>query len=299
MPLLFLTTPLLSHHRSSQEDDVEAGPADTAAKEDISSQMKQYDEVSEQIDAIKKNVDKINALKSRDNKEASDEVRKKIMNDLDKVLNDSTARARRVKESFDGIKQDNEKFNAKPENANSARAQVRTNLYQAHVRRFQAVMMAFNTAREDFRANLQDRMVRQLKMVDNTKTEEELVQIVESGKSQDIIRKALVSENLRGTIEDLEDRNAEILKLQKSVQELFELFKDLHALVEMQGETLNVIETRISNAKDYTIKGTQALKEAQEHQIKARKRKCCLFMIVLIVLVVILVPVLATQLKNS
>lgn len=287
----------LGAQRGTAEPDVESGSGETnsATKEDITAQMKQYEEVSEQIDAIKKNVEKINSLKTRDNKEADEAARKKILSDLDKVLNDCTSRARRVKDALDGLKEENDKFAAKPENANSARSQVRTNLYSAHVRRFQSVMMSFNSAREDFRSNLQDRMVRQLRMVDNTKTEEELVQIVESGKSEDIIRKALVSENLRGTIEDLEDRNAEILKLQRSVQELFELFKDLHALVELQGETLNVIEQRISNARDYTEKGTQSIREAAEYQTKARKRKCCLIMIVLIILVVILAPILGDR----
>lgn len=51
---------------------------------------------------------------------------------------------------------------------------MRQNLYNAHVRRFQSVMTSYNQAREEFRANLQERLVRQLRVVDSSRSIEEV-----------------------------------------------------------------------------------------------------------------------------
>ena len=273
--------------------EVKGGSADSEA------QLKQYEDISADIEAIKRNVDKIHALKAKDNKAADEQARQLIVKELERCMADTSGRARDIKDKLETLKDENKNFEADEDNRGSARAQVRQNLYNAHVRRFQAIMTAYNTAREDFKSNLQDRLVRQLRIVDANRTPEEISQLVESGQAQDIIKQALVSDSLRDTVEDLRDRNAELMKIQRSVQELFELFKDLHTLVELQGETLNVIENRISSARDYVEKGKENVHVAADYQLKARKRKCCLLMIVLIILLAVLLPTLLSKFSSG
>jgi len=69
--------------------------------------------------------------------------------------------------------------------------------------------------------------------------------------------------------------------------------------VELQQESLDVIETRITAARDYTVQAEKELHTAENYQTKARRRQCCLLLILLGVLVAVLAPVLATQLKKS
>ena len=57
-------------------------------------------------------------------------------------------------------------------------------------------------------------------------------------------------------------RHKEILKLEKSIQELHELFISTYAIVEDQGATVNRIANTTSNAKDYVIDAKQELKKA-------------------------------------
>jgi len=78
------------------------------------------------------------------------------------------------------------------------------------------------------------------------------------------------------------------------------LFRDLATLVDLQQESLDVIENRINHAKDYAEKAEVQLQEAEQYQTKARKRKCMILIVLLIILIVILAPILGTQLvKNS
>lgn len=59
------------------------------------------------------------------------------------------------------------------------------------------------------------------------------------------------------------------------VLEIYELFRDLATLVDLQQESLDVIENRIIKAKNYTEKAEVELNEAEEYQKKARAVSGC------------------------
>jgi len=109
----------------------------------------------------------------------------------------------------------------------------------------------------------------------------------------------LISETLQDVVRDIEDRHLDILKLERQVLEVYELFKDLATLVDIQQESLDVIENRVAKAKDYVEKGEKELAQAETYQKRSRKKTCCLLIILLIVLIVIIAPVLSTQLSKS
>lgn len=85
-----------------------------------------------------------------------------------------------------------------------------------------------------------------------------------------MIKQALISDNLQDVIKVIEERHLDILKLERQVLEIYELFRDLATLVDLQQESLDVIENRIMNAKDYTEKAEVELQDAENYQKKAR-----------------------------
>jgi len=201
------------------------------------------------------------------------------------------------KKKLDEIKVLNDKFAS--EFKDSAKLQMRVNLYQTHIRRFHQIMQEYNAASHDFRQGMQDRAKRRLKMVNKNLSEEQVEKIVDDGKAQEVIEQALVSDELEDVIQEIEERHQDVLKLERQVMEIYELFRDLAQLVDIQQDSLDVIETRVTNAKNYTEKAERELVEAEHYQTQARKRQCCILMIVLAVLGVILGPVLGTQLTKS
>ena len=160
-------------------------------------------------------------------------------------------------------------------------------------------MNDYNTAAHAFKKDLQKRTYREIKIVDSTISDEEIEKIVESGKANDVIKQALISDNLQDVVRVIEERHLDILKLEQQVLEIYELFRDLATLVDLQQESLDVIENRILHAKNYTEKAEVELNEAEDYQKKARNRRCCLLLILLGVLVAVLVPTLLTTLKKS
>jgi len=266
-------------------------------KAEIADHMKLYDIVKESLTIIKTNVGKIEKLREKDRKTANEKERKEIMSTLDKTMEETNQNGGRVKKQLEFIKTENDKY-AK-EHKDSAKLQMRTNLYQTHVRRFHQIMNDYNLVSNDFRQSLQDRTRRQLKIVDKDITDEEVEKIVESGKAQEVIKQALISDDLEDVVRDIEERHQDILKLERQVLEVYELFRDLAQLVDLQQDSLDVIDARIQSAKGYTEKAENELTEAEDYQKKARKRQCMILGLIIIVLVIVLAPTLSVVLKST
>ena len=85
----------------------------------------------------------------------------------------------------------------------------------------------------------------------------------------------------------------------KSMNELRDMFQDMAALLEMQGENLNSIEKNMDTAQNYVDRGITHLDKANQYQKKKRKQMCCCMIIALVVIGVILIPILSVALNNS
>jgi len=264
---------------------------------EINVHMKLYEPISKSLDKIKSNIGKVEKLKEKDRKTANEKERKDIVSDMEKVMSETNSHASQIKQKLEDIKKDDDAY-AK-DNKESAKLQVRTNLYQTNIRRFHNLMNQYNSVSQEFRQSLQDRTRRQLKIVNKDISEEQVEKILEDGNASKVIQGALISDDLQDVVQDIEDRHLDILRLEKQVQEVFELFRDLAALVDLQQESLDVIETRITNAKNYTEKAEVQLKDAEVYQQKSRKRQCIILLIVIVVLTVVLAPTLTKVLGSS
>mmetsp|Transcript_23088 Transcript_23088/g.32571 ORF Transcript_23088/g.32571 Transcript_23088/m.32571 type:complete len:295 (+) Transcript_23088:25-909(+) len=275
-------------------------PPDTQsnnANADISKYAAMFEPIKRNIDVITNNVEEIKKLKDKDRSIANEKSRKEIMDKLDRIMSETTRKAREIKNDLDAIDQLNKKYNQ--ENTNTATAQARKNMYDARMRQLNKIMTEYNSASHEFKHELQLRTRRQLKIVDSNISEDEIDKIVTSGRASDFIAKALISEDLKEVVRDIEERHNDILKLESQVLEVYELFKDLAMLVEQQQESLDHIQNRIESAQDYVQKGEKQLEQAATHQKKARKKMICILGILLIVLICILAPVLSSALGNS
>ncbi|KNC77025.1 hypothetical protein SARC_10504, partial [Sphaeroforma arctica JP610] len=97
-------------------------------------------------------------------------------------------------------------------------------------------------------------------------------------------------------LEDIQDRHKDLIKLEKSIRELHELFVDMAILVEQQGEMVDRIEFNVTQSTDYVEQAVVELKEAQQYQSSARKKQI-IFASIVIVIIVIIVIILILQFK--
>lgn len=265
----------------------------------IGNHMKQYEDIKVGISLIRKNAEAIERLRSQEQRAVNEKERKDIMAELDRIMQETSNTGVKIKSQLDKIKVENDKFSAQKENQNSATTQMRLNLYQTHIRRFHSEMNAYNQAAQDFKVALKERTRRQLPILVKDITPEKVEEIVESGHAEEVISEALISEDLDNVIHDIEERHKGIMRLERQVLEVYELFRDLATLVDLQQETMDIISERIDKAKDFTAQAERELQSAEEQAKKARQKQCIIFIIVLVILIVIIAPVMYTQLQKS
>ncbi|KAF3845849.1 hypothetical protein F7725_002927 [Dissostichus mawsoni] len=128
-----------------------------------------------------------------------------------------------------------------------------------------------------YRDRCKDRIQRQLEITGRTTTNEELEDMLESGK-----------------LAIFTDDTHEIIKLENSIRELHDMFVDMAMLVESQGEMIDRIEYNVEHSVDYVERAVSDTKKAVKYQSQARKKK-----IMIIICCVILGVVLASTIGGT
>jgi syntaxin 1B/2/3 len=94
------------------------------------------------------------------------------------------------------------------------------------------------------------------------------------------------------TVSDLESRAEELRKLESSVNQVHQLFVQFAALINFQGEIIDNIYDNISQSKINVLVAEDHVIKSVSNMQSARKKKCCIIMIVCAIAVVIVGPTL-------
>ncbi|GMP54425.1 hypothetical protein CsSME_00019607 [Camellia sinensis var. sinensis] len=127
-----------------------------------------------------------------------------------------------------------------------------------------------------------------------TKANEELIEnLISSGESETFLQKA-IQEQGRGQILDaiseIQEGHDAVKEIEKNLIELHQVFLDMVALVEAQGQQLNDIKSHVAHANSFVKRGTEQLQEAREYQKSSRKFTCIAIGLGACVLILMLFP---------
>ncbi|KAM6389935.1 LOW QUALITY PROTEIN: syntaxin-1B-like [Rhynochetos jubatus] len=172
---------------------------------------------------------------------------------------------------------------------------IRKTQHSTLSRKFVEVMTEYNATQSKYRDRCKDRIQRQLEITGRTTTNEELEDMLESGKlaifTDDI---KMDSQMTKQALNEIETRHNEIIKLETSIRELHDMFVDMAMLVESQGEMIDRIEYNVEHSVDYVERAVSDTKKAVKYQSKARRKK-----IMIIICCVVLGVVLASSIGGT
>jgi syntaxin 1B/2/3 len=94
------------------------------------------------------------------------------------------------------------------------------------------------------------------------------------------------------TLSEIQERHDTVKEIERSLLELHQVFLDMAALVEAQGNMLNDIESNVSKASSFVMRGTDQLHGAKVLQRNNRKWACIATILAIVVVIVILFPIL-------
>lgn len=95
-------------------------------------------------------------------------------------------------------------------------------------------------------------------------------------------------------LREIMQRHNLLTSLEKSLQEVYEMFVQVSTLVMEQGSLIQIIEYETENALQNVDKGADQLEKARELQIKALKKKTCILIWLAIILAVLILILLFT-----
>lgn len=280
--------------KAAQSDDDDAGPDDVAVTVDGRDGF--MDEFFAEVEEIRENIDKIQANVEEVKKKHSailsaPQTDEKVKQELEDLMADIKKTAQKVRGKLKVIEHNIE--TEEHTNKSSADLRIRKTQHSTLSRKFVEVMTEYNRTQTDYRERCKGRIQRQLEITGRTTTNEELEDMLESGNpavfTQGII---METQQAKQTLADIEARHNDIIKLEKSISELHDMFMDMAMLVESQGEMIDRIEYNVEHAVDYIETAKQDTKKAVKYQSKARRKKI-MILICVAILVVILTVVLA------
>ncbi|KAJ9101473.1 hypothetical protein QFC19_005124 [Naganishia cerealis] len=154
---------------------------------------------------------------------------------------------------------------------------------QAAKSRFMSLLQEYQTVEKEFRKKVKERGERQYKIasfvgytVKPDATPEEVKQVLESENPQ-IFSQALLSSNrygdARGALREIQERNQDIKKIEKTLTELAQMFNEMSMLVEQQDETIATIETQAGQVNQDMEQGPLFFMRSQSKVHGTSRRK--------------------------
>ncbi|KAI0636840.1 t-SNARE [Trametes polyzona] len=172
--------------------------------------------------------------------------------------------------------------------------------------KFVEVLQNYQQVERDYRAKYRQRVERQFKIVKPDATPEEIAAVVDdtNGAGAQIFTQALSSSTRYGesrmAYREVQDRHNDILRIERTLEELAQLFNDMSVLVAQQDEAIDQIGVSAANVKADMEKGLQQTEIAVKHARSARrKRWICFGLFITIIALLALILGLYFGLRNN
>ena len=171
---------------------------------------------------------------------------------------------------------------------------ISKNLHGSTVKNFQDTMIQFQSLEAELKSINERMIIRSAEIATGKQfTDEEKKEIVMNPEmAQKMIQDKLSGQahsKLQNAVRDLEERHAEIKKLETSIMEVHKLIEELAGLVQLKGEMIDDICENIAVSKTNVTDAEENIIKAKENMISARKKKCIILIVVAVILAIIMI----------
>ncbi|KAL7749584.1 hypothetical protein RI367_005140 [Sorochytrium milnesiophthora] len=276
----------------SPTTDLEKASASSPLLSPNQQKMKQFfDEVSSiraAITGIKKTVTEIEETHGKALTAVTEDQNADHAQAIDGMMDQITLQSGLVRKRLKEMESANKQFSA--EQPESSDTRVRVSQYGLLLKKFTDVMTEYNEVQSKFKNKYKQRLQKQFLTVKPDATAEE-VEKVTSGEGGPVFAQQIMPGaqylEARKALEDIQERHQDIIKIEKSILELQQLFVDMSVLVAQQGDLINQIDHHVAKAVEYTNAGVEEMKSAVKIQKRSRKRMCTLIFCLIILAVIV------------
>ena len=281
--------------RTGHWEPTESQPPATIRPNEALLLVNRYDPIRLHLRVITSRLERLDVALTRARTAAKESERATNQEEVRAIMEMLRQQAQGVKGELDQLKIQDERYGR----ARSVLGRIRLNLHRHWTRRLARVVDQLNAGADRSQQDIVKRERRLLRIMRPDLSGARLDEAAQQGRAEQLMRQVMISEEVRDIVADQELRHLDVLALERSITEIYELAKDLATLVDQQAECLNSIESNITSALNHTETGEKALEDAEDYQKKGRKKQCCLLWCCLIILLIILVPIFAVSAHNA
>ncbi|KAG9159564.1 hypothetical protein Leryth_013544 [Lithospermum erythrorhizon] len=280
--------------KQGDTEDIETGVRRPEAEgdDDLDSFFKAVENVKQDMNEVVALYKKLQEL----NEESKTVHNAKTMKDLRSRMDADIAQVlKRVKlikgklESLDKLNIANRKLPGCGPGSSADR--TRTSVVSGLGKKLKDMMDDFQTLRAKMNEEYKETVARRYFTVTGEQAEDEMIEnLISSGESESFLQKAIQDQGrgqILDTISEIQERHGAVKEIERNLIELHQIFLDMAALVEAQGQQLN----SIPRSKWHVQGRTDQLQDARELQKGSRKCVCIAVILVIICIIALLFPV--------
>jgi len=183
--------------------------------------------------------------------------------------------------------------------------EARKNQVNVLAQQFMTALQSYTQVEKEYRQKQRARVERQFKIVKPDATAEEVAAVVDNtdGAGGQIFSKALSTSTAYGqsrtAYKEVQDRHEDIKKIERTIEELAQLFNDMSVLVAQQDESIDYIQNTALDIEQDASKGVGATDKAVASARAARKKRWICFGLFVLLLVIIAAVVAGVVVSNS
>ncbi|KAK7319613.1 hypothetical protein RJT34_04336 [Clitoria ternatea] len=278
-------------------DDVETGKESV----NLDKFFEDVEDVKEEMRTVEKLYRKLQEANEESkivhNAKTMKELRSRMDRDVEQVLK----KVKVIKGKLEGLERSNATNRNLPGcGPGSSADRTRTSVVSGLGKKLKDMMDDFQGLRARMQMEYKETVERRYFTITGEKPDEDTIDnLISSGESESFLQRA-IQEQGRGqimdTISEIQERHDSVKEIEKNLIELHQVFLDMAALVESQGQQLNNIESHVAYASSFVRRGTEQLHEAKEQQKESRKWTCYAIILGIVLVIVLLFPLFTSLL---
>ncbi|KAF9780564.1 t-SNARE [Thelephora terrestris] len=183
--------------------------------------------------------------------------------------------------------------------------EARKNQVNVVAKQFMTALQNYTQVEKDYRQKQRARVERQFKIVKPDATPEEVAAVVDNtdGAGGQVFSQALSSSTRYGqsrtAYKEVQDRQEDIKKIERTLEELAQLFNDMSVLVAQQDESIDYIQNTAHDIEQDASKGVDHTDKAVVSARAARKKRWICFGLFVLLLAIVAAIVAGIVVTNN
>lgn len=286
----------------AHQDDAQ-GSFDSVAKDSTANLAAQdgmtafYSEISSIQDSLRTfndNVARIADLHNRSLNNTDDATAQRLTQQLEDLVADTSALSSVLKRRIKALEK---------QGGGGRDGQIKKQQTGLVKQKFVEAIQNYQQAEQQYRTKYKQRLERQFKIVKPDASPEEVKAVVNDDSGGQVFSQALMNSNRYGEAKsayrEVQERHADIQKIERTLTELAQLFNDMSVLVEQQDEQINTIEATAATVEKDVEVGLQYTDKAVDSARAARKKRWICFGIFLVILIIIAIIIAVEVVQHN